>query len=470
MSDSVDGEGETGTERDGSGERTTGSDGENGEQAAGSDVTATDDTDRESDPLFAEQDPIFARKELLHVGHVPEENRIVGRDDEIRSVAEEIGAVVRDDPPNNVMIFGKTGTGKSLVSRHVADRAKSAARSNDVDCGTVYVDCSEADTETRATRQIATDLQEATGYDQRIPLRGVGTMEYYQHIWRILDRYYDALIVILDEIDKLTNSNILMQFSRAREANKTDSYIGVIGISNKIQYKETLDERIDSSFGHRELFFHPYDATQLQEIMRNRKDAFQPGVLASGAIELCAALAAKKHGDARKAIDILKEAGELARRNGDSTVIDDHIRRAQDIAEINRVEELTSGGTVHAKLALYSLASLIITGEEDTYSTRRVYERYEQVCELVGYDSVTENGLYKQLKEQAFLGVIESNKTGGGRSQGSYLLHRLVTDPTHIVKAVRRDSSLRDLPPFDELENVAANQEAQTSQSTLGIE
>ncbi|WP_049917132.1 Cdc6/Cdc18 family protein [Halogeometricum pallidum] len=415
---------------------------------------------------LADQDPIFARKELLHVGHVPEENRIVGRDTEIESVAEEIGAIVRDDPPNNVMIYGKTGTGKSLVSRHVAGRAKDAAGSNGVECNIVYVDCSEANTETRATRQIATALKQETSYDQRIPLRGVGTMEYYQHIWRILDTHLDSILLILDEIDKLASSNILMQLSRAREAGKTDCYIGIIGISNKIQYKEQLDERIDSSFGHRELFFHPYDAEQLKEIMRNRTDAFQPGVLGSGTIELCAALAAKKHGDARKAIDILKEAGELARRNDDEAITDQHIKQAQNVAEINRVEELTSGGTIHAKLALYSLASLIITGSKESFSTRDVYERYEQMCELVGYDAVTENGLYKQLKEQAFLGIIESTKTGGGRSQGSYLLHRLVTNPKHIIKAVHRDSSLDTLPSLGDLQDFSTITN-ESSQATL---
>jgi len=406
------------------------------------------------DPLFADQDPIFTRKELLHVGHVPEEKRIVGRDSEIESVAEEIGAVVRGDPPNNVMIYGKTGTGKSLVSRHVATRATDAAQTNGVACERLYIDCSEADTETRATRQIAMALKRQTSYEQHIPSRGVGTMEYYRHIWRILDDSLDAVLLILDEIDKLADPNILMQLSRAREAQKTDCYIGIIGISNKVQYKEQLDERINSSFGHRELFFHPYDAEQLQEIMRNRTDAFQPGVLASGTIELCAALAAKKHGDARKAIDILKEAGELARRNDDGKISAEHIKQAQNVAEINRIEELTSGGTIHAKLALYALASRVITESKDSFSTREVYHRYEQMCELAGYDVVTENGVYKQLKEQAFLGVIESTKTGGGRSQGSYLLHRLVTEPTHIVQAVRRDPSLEVLPSIDDLKNL----------------
>lgn len=409
--------------------------------------------DASDDPLFSAQDSIFARKELLHIGHVPDENRIVGRDDQIKSVADEVGAIVRDDPPNNVMIFGKTGTGKSLVSKHVANRARRAARTNGVSCEVVYVDCSEADTEARVSRKIATQLRRETGDSREIPLRGIGTMEYYQHIWRLLESYLDSVLIVLDEVDKLDSSNVLMQLSRAQEAQKTDCYVGIIAISNKIQYRETLDERIDSSFGHRELIFHPYDAAQLQEIMRNRTDAFQTGVLKSGSIELCAALAAKKHGDARKAIDILKEAGEIARRNDDAHITRDHIQRAQNIAEINRIEELTSGSTIHAKLALYALASLVLTESDDQYSTREVYERYEQLAEFVPYDPVTENGLYKQLKEQAFLGVIESSKTGGGRSQGSYLLHRLVTEPEHILKAVQRDTSLVDLPDLDTLDS-----------------
>jgi archaeal cell division control protein 6 len=112
----------------------------------------------DGDPLFRSRDPIFDRKELLHVGHVPDEERIVGRDDEIQSVAAEVGAITRGDPPNNVMIYGKTGTGKSLISRHVAARARNAAERNEIDCGVLYVDCSEANTETRATRQLALNL------------------------------------------------------------------------------------------------------------------------------------------------------------------------------------------------------------------------------------------------------------------------------------------------------------------------
>jgi len=37
------------------------------------------------DPLFESGHRIFANKDLLKIGHVPEADRIVGRDEEIRS-------------------------------------------------------------------------------------------------------------------------------------------------------------------------------------------------------------------------------------------------------------------------------------------------------------------------------------------------------------------------------------------------
>ena len=111
--------------------------------------------DPADDPLFEfnEDDPdranIFARKELLKVGHVPKSGRIVGRDGEIKAVAAELRPIVRGGPPNNVIIYGKTGTGKSLVARHVTERARRAAESNGVSVGTVYVDCAQHNTQTR---------------------------------------------------------------------------------------------------------------------------------------------------------------------------------------------------------------------------------------------------------------------------------------------------------------------------------
>jgi len=404
------------------------------------------------DPLFNfdEDDPdrvdVFARKELLKVGHVPESARIVGRDGEIEAVAAELRPMVRGDPPNNVMIYGKTGTGKSLVARHVTDRARRAAESNAVSVGTVYVDCAQHNTQTRVARTVTRSLNDPDRTHLDIPRAGIGSGEYYDYLWEILDTAYDAVIIILDEVDRLDDDDILMQLSRARESGKADCHLGVIAVSNKIEFRDRLNERVKSSLREEEFVFQPYDANQLREIMEHRRDAFYDGVLSDDVIPLTAAVAAQEHGDARKAIEILRHAGELAERENVHTVTEDHVRDAQEWAEIDRFEELLRGSTTQVKFILYSLALLTEESDDtDAFSTSRIYERYGETAEQIDATVLSEHRVYELLKEQAFLGVVESTRTGGGRGQGSYLEHRLVQDTGIVLKSVLRDSQLESL-------------------------
>jgi cell division control protein 6 len=408
--------------------------------------------DPSEDPLFDfdEEDPdranIFARKELLKVGHVPESTRIVGRDNEIEAVAAELRSIVQGDPPNNVMIYGKTGTGKSLVARHVTERARRAAISNDVAVGTVYVDCAQHNTQTRVARSVTRSLNETDATDFDIPRAGIGSGEYYDYLWEILDTAYESVIIILDEVDRLDDDDILMQLSRARESGKADCHLGVIAVSNKIEYRDRLNERVKSSLREEEFVFQPYDANQLRQIMKHRRDAFDDDVLSGDVIPLTAAIAAQEHGDARKAIEILRHAGELAERENVETVTEEHVRDAQEWAQIDRFEELLRGSTTQVKFILYSLALLSEENpNSEGFSTSRIYERYQETAEKINATILSEHRVYELLKEQAFLGVVESTRTGGGRGQGSYLEHRLVQDTEIVLKSVLRDSRLEDL-------------------------
>ena len=406
--------------------------------------------DPSEDPLFSDDDQdranVFVRKELLKVGHVPESARIVGRDDEIEAVAAELQPIVRSDPPNNVMIYGKTGTGKSLVARHVTERARRAAESNDVSAATVYVDCAQHNTQTRVARTVTRALNDPVLTDLDIPRSGIGSGEYYDYLWEILDAAYDSVIIILDEVDRLDDDDILMQLSRAREAGKADCHLGIIAVSNKIEYRDRLNERVKSSLREEEFVFQPYDANQLRDIMEHRRDAFRDDVLSNDVIPLTAAVAAQEHGDARKAIEILRHAGELAERDNAETVTEAHVRDAQEWAEIDRFEELLRGSTTQVKFVLCSLALLTKEhADTDGFSTSRIYERYKAIAQQVDATVLSEHRVYELLKEQAFLGVVESTRTGGGRGQGSYLEHRLVQDTEIVLKSVLRDSRLEDL-------------------------
>src|SRR6056297_1943423 len=395
------------------------------------------------DPLFESGHRIFANKDLLKIGHVPEADRIVGRDEEISKLAKRLNGAVHGYSPENVMIYGKTGTGKSLVSKHVCQRAQNAAQDG-VEIGTAYIDCAEDNTETQAISSLAAKLNDESSTGITVPHTGLSTSKYYKLLWKTLDAQFDSVIIILDEIDLMNDDSVLMKLSRAEEAGKIDSSVGVIAISNKIQYVDNVNERVKSSFQHKELFFKPYDANQLREIMFNREDAFQNGVLSEDVIPLSAAFAAQEHGDARKAIDILRHAGEVAYEAGAEQVMEEHVRQAQQHAEKDRFRELVNGAPTQAKTILMALAELSLNAEDDAFLTSQMYDQYERICNDLDMDILSVRRFRDILKEQAFLGVLEIEKINKGSAGGIHLQNRLIEDPQVVRETILEDSRMQD--------------------------
>lgn len=385
----------------------------------------------QSDELFTREDPIFVNKELLEINHLPDGGRIVGRDEEISKVANAVNPAIFGQSPSNVLIYGKTGTGKSLCAKYVSTRLVETAAEEDVDAEAAYVDCAQDTTETQTVQTIASKLNDPEETGVNIPDKGISTATYYKRLWTILDDQHDVALIILDEIDKLEDDSILMQLSRAGEAGKIENCkIGVIGISNKIRYKDRMDERVKSSLCEREFVFPPYDAEQLNDIMEARRDAFREGVLEDGVISRTAALAAREHGDARKAIDILRYAGEIAQAEEAEVVREDFVDRARDQAETDRFRELIRGSTPHSRYVLQALTILSLDNpNEEGFRTTTIYDLYEQICRQEGSEALSLRRVRDLLKEHAFLDVTEQTRRSGGSAEGSYTEHQLLEDP-----------------------------------------
>ncbi|SDN30550.1 cell division control protein 6 [Halogranum gelatinilyticum] len=423
------------------------------EDGSSRDTSVPDDAEQPSEDaevniaqeIFSQQeDPIFANKSLLEISHVPSFDRIVGRDNEIRKLSEELRGAVQGYSPENVIVYGKTGTGKSLVSKYVSSQAVANAH-DDVRIGYEYLDCSTDNTETQAASTLARAFNdpEETGLD--IPERGLSTAAYYKRLWQVLEQRYDVVLIILDEADLMADDNLLMKLSRAGESGNTDCRIGVIAISNKIEWAEDLNERVKSSLQPKELSFHPYDAQQLEEILQHRRDAFKPDVLDDGVIPLCAAYAASDFGDARKAIDVLRHAGNVAYERDADTVTEQHVKDARTKAEKDRFKELVEGIPQQAKASLLALAILSLNSEQEEFPTQLVYRQYQNICDNIGQDVRSERRFRDILKELAFLGIVDNRKENLGRSGGITLLNRLVEEPEIVYEIIRDDARFETL-------------------------
>ncbi|WP_436345485.1 Cdc6/Cdc18 family protein [Natronorubrum sp. FCH18a] len=387
---------------------------------------------------FGSENEIFQNKELLQVSHLPDGDRIIGREDELTNLANAIKPATRGNTPNNVLVYGKTGTGKSLCSKFITNQAVERAKQDAVSIGVAYVDCLQESTETQAVQSAGHQLNEQDATGISIPHSGLSTAEYYRRLWEIVDNRYGVALIILDEVDKIEDDDILMQLSRAVESGKlTESTVGVIGISNKVRYKDSLDERIKSSLCEREYVFSPYDATQIREILRSRADAFHEGVLEDGVVPRVAALAAREHGDARKAIDILRFAGEIAEENDLERVTEDCVDQAHEREETSRLAELISKSPSHAKLVLEAMALRTQqTGNDDApVTTNEVYDLYKRLCERDQSDHLKLRRVRDILSELEFLSIIDQERKWAGKGKGNYMENRLIDDPEVIIAA-----------------------------------
>ena len=125
--------------------------------------------------FFGGPDPIFANKDLLRVQHLPEGDRIIGRNEELTKLANAIKDARYGQTPNNVLIYGKTGTGKSLCSKYITNDLVESASENEVNIGVAYVDCFQDSTETQAVRSIASSLNDPDETGVTVPLSRLST-------------------------------------------------------------------------------------------------------------------------------------------------------------------------------------------------------------------------------------------------------------------------------------------------------
>jgi cell division control protein 6 len=375
-----------------------------------------------SDHNNRERGEIFAQREILQIDYIPDEQRIVGRSDQIEAVANEIGPIVTGNPPNSIIIYGKTGCGKSLVSKVVTQMADEEAENNGVDIATGYVNCQQASGNTDAITQFGRSVNPPQS-PVTFPERGISENEYFNRLWKVLSDFYEGAVAILDEVDKLRNDDLLNVLSRAGEDGSIDVPVGVIAVSNKINFRNQMSERTKSSFGHSEIIFSPYDAVQIEEILRNRKSAFQDGVIEDGVIQRAAALSAKEHGDARKAMRLLRYAGDRADSEGASSVTEQHIDDARQSAEADRLEELIAGLPPHSKFVLAAIANLSKQESDEWFRMAPIRNVYERVCEADNADPLSAERQRQLLQELCFLEVITQREVQGqGKPQEYHLL------------------------------------------------
>jgi len=358
---------------------------------------------------FLESPQILADREVLRHDYIP--SSMPHREQQIRHLGEMVAPMLKGARCSNIFVYGKTGTGKTAVTKYVLQKLSQKASAMGSPIKVCYINCRLAGTEYRVFAYMCNTI------NVNIPFTGLALGEVFDRFKNGLNTQKTTLLVVLDEIDALVKERgdiLLYELTRINEALR-GSKTAVVGISNDLRFKEFLDPRVLSSLSEEEIVFQPYNADELLDILRERaKMAFSEGVLSEGAVSLCAALAAAEHGDARRALDLLRVAGELAEREHAKAVGDEHIRLAEKRIEHDRVFEAVSNLPPHSKLVLCSVYVLTKTGVKRIV-TGEIFEVYCELCAQTAASPLTQRRVSDLINELDSLGLLNTQVVSMGR-------------------------------------------------------
>ena len=361
-----------------------------------------------------DKNKIFNDKTVLQSRYKPEE--ILYRDEQIKQVASILAPVLRGERPSNLFLYGKTGTGKTLSIQFVKDELlKRFKKDSPFSLRIEYLNCKLkkiSDTEYRILAELIKKL------GGEVSQTGLPTQAVYSKFVELIDSKKQMVILILDEIDQTTkkiSDDFLYNLTRLN-SELSKSQLSIIGISNDLTFLDEIDSRVRSSLSEEEVVFHPYNALQLQKILKERAlVSFHEGVLDSGVIEKCSAYAAREHGDARRALDLLRIAGELAERDGSGKILIKHLDEANNKLERDKILDVINSEPKQHHFVLYSIISLYEERGKDPFFTGDVYNLYQTLCQKNKLDILTQRRVSDIVQEFDMLGIININVVSKGR-------------------------------------------------------
>lgn len=363
---------------------------------------------------FISQKTLFKNKENLRHNYRP--NQLPHRDEEIETISYNLWEALKGHIPSNMTLYGVTGAGKTAVTSYVCHHLKAKGESMGSQVESIMVNCRQIDTQYRVLSHIGNSLLES--YEQgEIPFTGWPTDRVFNELVRRMDQRGGVFVIVLDEIDHLVRKvgdDLLYNLTSLNSSLKK-ARACVIGISNDLKFTDFLDPRVRSRLGQLDVLFKPYDAEQLQDILRQRAlEGLNQGVLGSGVIELCAALAAQEHGDARCALDLLRISAEKAEQEGERSVNQNHVRVAQSQIESDQMTPVISTLPSQQKLVL---AAVLINEQNGlkNVQTGQVYDIYRQACKHIRQNPLTQRRISGLISNLDMLGLVTARTVSKGR-------------------------------------------------------
>lgn len=382
-------------------------------------------------PLFNERPEIFKDKSQLDTDTLP--SQFPAREQELNEYKNALYPVYKGEKPKNLFIYGEPGTGKTSMTKYIVQHLEEDAEADDnVIINSVYINCESLDNSYQLAREMTNSLREQqNGHNhQAIPAKGFSKADVFDFLFEAINNTEGTIIIIIDEIDSVNNiEEILYEIPRAHSTERIDSDTrlpGIIGLSNTVNYLSDVPAKVTDTLNETTIQFSTYNASDLNMILNTRaEDAFYADVLDDGVINTCAAMASKDTSSARRALDLIRTAGEIARNNNDKTVRIDHVHTAEEQLDTDHVRDILKAAAKQTKVAL--LTVLIEEGKQNTPArTSHLYSVYEEL----EFNSLSHDRFRQHLNTLENHGLL-TGKTKN--DNGRYSQYQLVRDIDTII-------------------------------------
>ena len=382
---------------------------------------------------------LIQNRDILHFTYIPE--TIQHRNSEQEKVTQSLLPILKQSRPSNLLVYGKPGTGKTLVVRKVLSKIQERVEKSNFPIKLVYANSKEETT----LYGLLVNLGSQLGLEgKELPSTGLAISVVFKRILDMIEKNHTNAVFVVDEIDYLahlvskTGKDILYQLTRANERLNHGS-LTLVGISNDLTFKEYLDPRVISTLGEEEIVFTNYTVDQIKKILEERiYGAFLENAVEESALNLCAAMSGREHGDARRAIDLLRVAGEIAEREQAEQVNEGHIREAAQKIEENKEVTSLKSYPLHEKLLI--IAVMKTSGS----STGEIYSAYKDLCRSVRQKELTQRRITQMLSEIEMSGIISGRIVHQG-IHGRTKKFKLTISPETIKDTFREDLTLEDI-------------------------
>ena len=389
------------------------------------------------------QDSLFIDRKAFD--HAFEPNNLPHRESEVEALVRNLVDALNGHIPSNMLLYGVPGSGKTVVTRFVLSQLLEKGKQMGHPVQTYEINCRNVDTKYRVVQTLASQLKQRGDYP--IPFTGWPTDRVLETLIERMDRVGGVHILVLDEIDNLVaraGSDLLYSLTNLNTILK-NARCCIIGISNDLNFTQELDPRVSSRLSQEDVVFHPYGAQEIQDILQERVlMGLKIDSLEGGVIPLCSALAAQEHGDARRALDLLRISVQKAEQRSQTKVDPKHVRLAQSQLEHDQVTPVLRTLPLHQKLVLFC----IIINEENglrNISTGEIFRTYSQACMKISIEPLTPRRISSLLNELDTLGLIMARNVSKGRGGRSKEVNSAIPKTIDSIKIIsQNDPQIED--------------------------